>query len=142
MRYQPPWLYAQSAVVPYHLVGDLVEVLLITSRRAKRWTIPKGVIEPTLTPQASAAKEAYEEAGVRGLVGSASLGAFEYEKWGGTCRVEVFPLLVQDILETWPESDRRQRRWVTIESALELVRSEGVRDGVLALASRLRQGDS
>src|SRR6185436_20460387 len=103
------------------LVGGAVQVMLITSRRGKRWTVPKGVVEPTLAPAASAAKEAFEEAGIRGELGSEPLGAFEYEKWGGTCHVEVYALHVREELDEWPESDRRQRRWLDIATAIDEV---------------------
>ena len=51
----PDWVYRQSAVLPYRFSGGDLEVLLITSRKGKRWVFPKGIIEPGLTPQRSAA---------------------------------------------------------------------------------------
>ena len=59
--------FKQSAVVPYRLVKNEIEVLLITTRKG-RWIIPKGIIEPELSAAESAAKEALEEAGVKGEV--------------------------------------------------------------------------
>jgi 8-oxo-dGTP pyrophosphatase MutT (NUDIX family) len=49
----PDWWYRQSAVVPYRRGTNGLEVLLITSRKRKRWVLPKGVIEPDMTPSAS-----------------------------------------------------------------------------------------
>jgi 8-oxo-dGTP pyrophosphatase MutT (NUDIX family) len=66
--------YKQSGVIPYRKKQGKIEVMLITSRNKGRWIIPKGVIEPDLNPRASAAKEAFEEAGVQGDVHSKLLG--------------------------------------------------------------------
>lgn len=120
MQVCPDYYYEQSAVVPVRRQGEGWEVLLITSRRGKRWIVPKGVIEPDLSPADSAAKEALEEAGVLGEVLPERLGIFEYEKWGGTCDVQVFVMRVTEEQEVWPE-DFRRREWVTLEEAQERI---------------------
>jgi 8-oxo-dGTP pyrophosphatase MutT (NUDIX family) len=122
----PPWFYRQSAAIPLRYRAGSVDVLLITSRSGKRWVIPKGVVEPNLSPAESAAKEAWEEAGVRGSVRPGSVGTYQYQKWGGTCIVEVFVLPVERLEDTWPEQDARRRRWVDVEEAAELVREDGL----------------
>jgi 8-oxo-dGTP pyrophosphatase MutT (NUDIX family) len=121
MSKRPEWHYRQSAALPYRRCADGVEVLLITSRKGKRWLIPKGIIEPEMTPSASAAKEAEEEAGVEGEVWTESLGSYAYRKWGGVCTVEVFPMEVTVELQTWPEATVRQRAWIPIEAALDRI---------------------
>ncbi len=55
---KPDWLFRQSAVVPILERNGEAMVVLITSRSG-RWGIPKGIIERELTPQASAANEAW-----------------------------------------------------------------------------------
>jgi 8-oxo-dGTP pyrophosphatase MutT (NUDIX family) len=78
-----------------------LEILLLTTRRSKRWIIPKGWPIKGLRPAKSAAREAFEEAGVRGRVGAKSIGLFAYDKIldeNGiqvSCEVRVFPLLVK-----------------------------------------------
>lgn len=116
----PDHFFVQSAVVPYRMRSDVVEILLITSRKGKRWVIPKGVKEPELSPQASAAQEALEEAGIAGSVSSQPIGRYKYAKWGGVCRVAVFAMAVDTIHEQWQESYRR-REWVCVEEAAERV---------------------
>jgi 8-oxo-dGTP pyrophosphatase MutT (NUDIX family) len=113
--------YQQSAVIPYRIKNGKIEVLLITSSTGKRWVIPKGMIEPFMTPQASAAKEAWEEAGIVGQVLPTSVGTYEYQKWGGTCRVEVFLMQVETVLEVWPEASVRKRQWVSVKQAVKRV---------------------
>jgi phosphohistidine phosphatase len=137
MKTRPSWFYVQSAVVPYRVAGDAIEVLLITSRGGKRWAIPKGVVERGMTAAASAAQEAYEEAGVRGDVGDVPLGSYEYEKWGGTCAVEVYAMHVREVLDDWPEP-HRQRRWLSLDEAASTVETDDLRRMFTALAGRLR----
>ncbi len=115
----PGWIYEQSAVLPYRRRGDDLEVLVVTSRKGARWVLPKGIVEPGMTPAASAAKEAMEEAGVEGNVAARSLGKYRYRKWGGTCEVEVFAMEVSAELKDWPESHFRQRAWVSPEEAVK-----------------------
>ena len=116
MSLRPEYYYTQSAVIPYRRVARVWEVLLITSRKGKRWVIPKGIVEPNMHPAQSAAKEAWEEAGVRGTVAHDVIGTYRYDKWGGTCTVTVYPLLVTEVLIGWPE-DFRTRRWQTPDEA-------------------------
>ena len=115
MKKYPEWIYRQSAALPYRRRNDDLEILLITSRKGKRWLFPKGIVEPGLTPSASAAKEAKEEAGVEGEIWAHSLGEYSYRKWGGICTVDVFPMQVTIEQEEWPEATFRQREWMAVE---------------------------
>lgn len=133
MRSKPSWFYKQSGVVPYRIVDDRFEVLLITSRRRGRWIIPKGIIDPGTTAAESAAKEAYEEAGIHGDISPASIGTYRHEKWGGECSVEVFLLKVHTELETWPEASVRQRRWMTITEAAQVIEEPQLQELILAV---------
>jgi phosphohistidine phosphatase len=117
----PDWIYQQSAVLPYRGAGKDIEVLLISSRKGRRWVLPKGIVDPGYSPAASAAKEAREEAGVAGAVGETSLGSYSYDKWGGTCSVEVFPMEVEAELPDWPESAIRQRQWMPLAEAAKKI---------------------
>ena len=119
-------LVEQSGVIPYRIQNDgKIEVMLITSSGGKRWVIPKGLIEPDMTPQDSAAKEAWEEAGLLGKVFPDLMGTYEYYKsgyiCGYACQVEVFLLQVQTVLGNWPEANNRKRHWVSIPKAIKRV---------------------
>ena len=71
----------QYGVLPYTLTeSGSLEILLVTTRQTRRWIIPKGWPIKGLKAPQSAAREAYEEAGVRGKVGAKSIGVFSYEK--------------------------------------------------------------
>jgi phosphohistidine phosphatase len=113
----PEWMYRQSAVIPYRRGPSGLEVLLVTSRKGTRWVLPKGVVEPDLSPAASAAKKTLEEAGVHGPIDDEPLGTYHYRKWGGTCTVEVFAMEVEEEEADWPEASTRRRAWLTVDNA-------------------------
>ena len=140
-RTRPAWYYRQSAVIPWRRSGAGIEVLLITSRKRKRWVVPKGIHEPGLTAGESAAREAREEAGVAGQVSAAPVGRYEYGKWGGTCRVEVYSLRVTAVHEEWPESFR-DREWLKPEEAAARIREADLRRLILRVGrvSEMRDG--
>ncbi|MEG4344442.1 NUDIX hydrolase [Microcoleus sp. A003_D6] len=114
-------LVEQSGVIPYRILDGNIELMLITSSGGKRWVIPKGLIEPDMTPEDSAAKEAWEEAGVLGRVFPDLVGTYEYYKSGCTWQVDVFLLQVKTVLENWPEAHKRRRQWVSIPKAIKRV---------------------
>ncbi len=93
-----------------------VQVLLITSRDTGRWVIPKGWPIEGLTAAEAAAHEAWEEAGVEGLVAATDLGQFHYDKMmdpkpAVPCQVQVFALRVAKLRAKFPERKERRRRW-------------------------------
>ena len=132
-------IYRQSAVIPFRSIDGKLEVLLITSRKGSRWVIPKGIVEPGMSPAQSAAKEAYEEAGVEGQLLPFSLGTYRYDKWGGTCNVEVFALNATCEHETWEEDHIRRRLWQTPDKAAKLVREPDLKRILQAMPNRLRE---
>lgn len=110
-----------------------VEVLLITSLGSKRWILPKGWAENGMTLAEAAAREAYEEAGVRGEVAPQPVGRYHYlkeKKNGGggvPCTAEVFPLRVTAELDDWPEKGARRMAWLPPEQAAVRVAEPGLR---------------
>ena len=116
MELYPDWIYDQSGVIPFRIKKGEIQILLITSRSKKRWVIPKGIIEDYLSPEESAIKEAYEEAGIEGH-SITEMGKYQYNKWNGTCKVKVFLLEVDKEFENWPESWFRKRKWMSVKQA-------------------------
>jgi 8-oxo-dGTP pyrophosphatase MutT (NUDIX family) len=142
MTQQLEWMFNQSGAIPYRHKDSELEVLLITSRKRKRWVIPKGIVEVPLTSQDSAAKEAWEEAGITGQVSLTPVGTYQYQKWGGTCQVQVYLLQVEQILENWPEAELRDRQWVSVEEAAKRVDEEQLKQMILALPELLPEKKS
>lgn len=131
-RSKPDYWYDQSAVIPFRHEAEVLQVLLVTSRKKRRWVVPKGIKEPDLSAPQSAAKEALEEAGIEGEVLPGSIGTYRYPKWGGTCTVEVFVMQVKKELPAWLE-DYRDRAWLPLNTAAERVREPELRRMLLSL---------
>jgi 8-oxo-dGTP pyrophosphatase MutT (NUDIX family) len=121
-------IYHQAAAIPFRLVEKRYEILLVTSRNNRQWTIPKGLIDPGNTAEQTAVQEAFEEAGIMGTVCPDPVLEFSYRKWQGTCEVRTYFLRVEQELENWPEKFIRQRRWVTLSEAARLIRFPEVRE--------------
>lgn len=119
----PSNIYDQSAVIPFKVENKRVKILLIKSRKGK-WIIPKGIIEMGLSPQESALKEAVEEAGVDGKVNEKLIGEYKYDKWGGTCNVKVYAMLVENEYEKWEEDYFRIRKWFSLDKAKEKINNQ------------------
>ncbi|ACK66043.1 NUDIX hydrolase [Rippkaea orientalis PCC 8801] len=139
MNQEPTAYLEQSAVIPYRFREGQLEILLITSRNSKRWIIPKGIIEPNMNPQDSAAQEALEEAGIKGKVSDIIRGSYTYQKWGSTCRVQIFTLEVDTIYIDWLEASFRKRQWVSLSEAIRLIQEEEVRKILAQLPDYLDQ---
>lgn len=107
----------QSGVLP--IAGDMV--VLITTRSSGRWIIPKGYVEKGMSPAESAAKEAWEEAGIVGRVEPEPIGTYSYRRPSGMFSVKVYPFEVESLLDHWEEMHVRQRRVVTPAEALEMI---------------------
>jgi phosphohistidine phosphatase len=134
METKPDYYFRQSAVIPFRQGPSGLEVMLITSRKRRRWVVPKGIVEPDLSEAESAAKEALEEAGIEGRVLPRPVGRYEYAKWGGTCHVDVFAMEVEQELDDWLESFR-DREWVSPAEAADRVREQELKEMILGLHS-------
>jgi uncharacterized protein len=151
----------QVAALPYQIdEHGQVRVLLITSRETRRWVLPKGNPIRGLAGHESAASEAFEEAGVRGIACPTPIGSYRYAKRrpsGRTkqAKVALFPLAVIDQAVDWPERHERDTRWFGLGEAASVVheadlghliarfrvqRPSGRRERLLSWARR--QGDT
>jgi phosphohistidine phosphatase len=126
MAVKPGYFHRQSGVIPYRVRKGELEILLITSRKKRRWIIPKGIIEPDFSARHSAAKEAMEEAGAKGSVHGKRLGTYQSRKLGRDCTVQVYPMRVTRMYKRWEEADR-DREWVSLKKALKLVSNGGLK---------------
>jgi 8-oxo-dGTP pyrophosphatase MutT (NUDIX family) len=118
----------QYGALPYRLRDGFrrPQIMLITSRENQRWVIPKGWPKKGKSPHSSAAREAFEEAGVLGAVAKRPVGSFSYQKRlksGAVvlCDVHVFPLEVRRQSKQWPEKQERVIKWLSASQAAEKV---------------------
>ena len=128
----------QYGVLAYDVAEDgEPRFLLITSRNTKRWIIPRGNPIPGLSPAQSAAQEAYEEAGLTGLVSPNEIGAYRYTKRRGNgsstlANVHVFALRTTVQSGRWPERHQRDWKWFTRDEAAAAVEEPGLKELITA----------
>jgi len=113
--------------------------MLVTSRETRRWIIPKGWPHKGKSPRHSAAREAFEEAGIVGAVARHPVGSFAYRKRLRSgrvvvCEVHVFPLRVRGQTKQWPERRQREVKWLSAQEAAEKVREPKLRAIIRRLA--------
>lgn len=103
---------------------------IVTSRRTRRWVLPKGSVDPGMTPAEAAAQEAFEEAGLHGQVSLAPIGSYTIPKirppliW--SVNVAIFPIAVTQVDEDWLESGERERRLVSLGEAEGLIEEQEI----------------
>ncbi len=116
----------QIAALCYRVRNGKVQVLLVTSRGAGRWIVPKGWPMHGKTPAAMAEIEAWEEGGVRGRCDGRCLGVYSYSKQidgpaALPCLAMVYPVEVRDLARDYPEKSQRKRKWMSRKRAAKLV---------------------
>ena len=98
---------------------------IVTSRRTRRWVLPKGSVDAGMTPAQAAAQEALEEAGLIGVPGPDPVGSYRLPKirppliW--TVQVALFAMHVDEVHKDWQESHQRERKLVTVDEAASLI---------------------
>jgi 8-oxo-dGTP pyrophosphatase MutT (NUDIX family) len=121
------------------------EILLITSRGTGRWVIPKGSPMQGKTPLEAAMIEAYEEAGAIGrALSNHPVGRYRHRKvmrsgLEANLRVGIFAILVDQMLEEWPERSERTVKWFSFSEAAALV-AEPALAKVIRRAARMHVG--
>jgi 8-oxo-dGTP pyrophosphatase MutT (NUDIX family) len=128
-----PDVILQAAAIPFR-TG---RICLVTSSSGKRWVIPKGLMEPGKSAGEIALQEAWEEAGLAGLLQAEPAGSYLYSKYGNTYHVTVFLMQVSEVADTWPESMLRQRAWLTPPQAVLRVQEPGLRELIRAARMEL-----
>lgn len=112
----------QFAALPFRVQKKELQILLLTSLDTKRWIIPKGWPMDGKTPAEAAATEAWEEAGVKGVVSDLCVGLYSYSKSisDGVSLpvvVSVFPIEVSKLADDFPEAGQRKRKWLSPSKA-------------------------
>ena len=127
----------QYGVLAYDMDGAEPRFLLITSRRTRRWIIPRGNPIRGLSASETAAQEAHEEAGLIGVIGKQEIGSYRYVKWrrdgsNVMAKVHVFPFRATLQSGRWRERDQRDWRWFTRAEAAAAVEEPELKQLILA----------
>jgi 8-oxo-dGTP pyrophosphatase MutT (NUDIX family) len=124
-----PQMLRQAAVVP---LSD-GQVGLVTSSSGRRWVVPKGMIDPGHSAGEAALVEAWEEAGMVGVLDPEPVGSYLYEKYGRTHHVLVYVLRVTEEAVDWPERDVRKREWCDPAEAIDRIEEPGLKEIISAV---------
>lgn len=135
--------FKQYAALPFRTCAEAgLEVLLITTRKKRRWSIPKGWRIGNETPHGTAAIEAFEEAGLSGQMQTKSIGRYKHrrakKRMRVMCDVQVFPMQVEVQSDAWPEKGQRALSWVPAGKAAELVHKPGLKKAIRTFEQRHR----
>ncbi len=136
----PPRL--QAAALPYRRNDDDLQYLLITSRRTRRWILPKGGIDGGEGTAEAAEREAFEEAGVVGRIEREPIGVYDGRKYlaegaSWAMRIVVHPLAVSHLADDYPEAGERERRWMSPQEAASVVEEPHLSALLLDVAEKL-----
>lgn len=102
------------------------QVLLVTTRETQRWVVPKGWPWVDVPNHEAAAREAWEEAGIKGCIQDRACGTFVYDKRRQDnelvpVRVLAYLMEVSEEMEDWPEREQRKRAWFDLDDAVDAV---------------------
>lgn len=117
------------------------KICLVTSKKGKRWVIPKGSISKGKSAPETALIEAWEEAGLTGKLEQNPLGTYSYAKSGLSFLVTVFLMRVTSVAEVFPERRVRLRKWVTLFEAFSLIQEKDLQDLLQSLPLDLTPSD-
>lgn len=115
----------QAGVLAYMRDPNDRRMVIVTSRRTGRWVFPKGSVDPGMTPPEAATQEAFEEAGLIGQAAVDPVGSYMTPKirppliW--TVEVTLYPMPIDVVLDDWQEIHQRERRFVTLDEARDLL---------------------
>ncbi len=117
----------EIGAVPYRIRDNQMEIVLITTRRRKRWIFPKGQVEKRLTSLKVAKLEAFEEAGIVGQIKKGMDREFTVYRGRRKVRLQVFPIECDEVLDHWPEAHERDRVVIQLEEALKMIKGKSLR---------------
>ncbi|CAA2954801.1 nudix hydrolase 17, mitochondrial-like [Olea europaea subsp. europaea] len=117
---------------------DELEVLVINSKKRQTMMFPKGGWDLDESVEEAACRESLEEAGVLGNVES-QLGTWLFKSNSRELYHEglMFPLLVTEQLDQWPEKSMRSREWMTVAKAREVCKQQWMNEALEIFVDRL-----
>lgn len=129
----------KSAIIPYRHGRNGLEILLVTKSTSDEWVIPKGKIEKPLKPLISAAKEAFEEAGVLGRPHPIRVGNFRDNSSAEPIPTFLLAVEVEIDDKDWLEKNKRERLWIDPDDAEDYIKESDllavIKRGVRCLRS-------
>ena len=97
------------------------KVVLVTTRDGDYWILPKGNTEKGRSDRAMARQEAYEEAGLEGVM---KRDYFEFRTLGKVKKLRLYQMKVKKLLKSYPEKKERERVTVSFDMAEKMVEKD------------------
>jgi len=118
-------------VIPMAIQGERIALMFVTSQQRGRWILPKGNLKTGETHAEGCAREAFEEAGIKGdfIAEFPITAAISKSSADGVKQTAVtyYPLLVTEQFDEWPEKTKRERHWVLMQDAHHVTDREDFR---------------
>jgi 8-oxo-dGTP pyrophosphatase MutT (NUDIX family) len=115
----------QAGAIVFREEGGVVRVLLVRSKKDPRlWIFPKGHIDPGEAPRIAALREAFEEAGVTGLITGPAGPALTFRSGDEMVAVDYY---VVRLTAEMPSPEGREKVWLLPEEAEQRLAFENAR---------------
>ncbi len=116
----------QVAAVCYRRRGSAVEFLLVNTNGGNKWTFPKGAPAAAMSHSQAAAREAWEEAGARGMIETRHFHLYLHSKgvfWKppGVQEFVVKAFLMEVEAVGVPMEEMRNPTWFSPEDARKIL---------------------
>jgi 8-oxo-dGTP pyrophosphatase MutT (NUDIX family) len=127
-------LVKQAGAIVLREEGGIVRVLLVRSKKDPTlWIFPKGHIEPGEAPRIAALREAFEEAGVTGLVTGPAGPQVTFRSGDDTVAVDYYVLR---LTAEMPSPEGRDKVWLLPEEAEQRLAFANARQLLRTAAAR------
>lgn len=111
--------------VVYRIIGGTVRYLLIKNRRSSNWSFPKGHVEDGETPEKTAIREVYEEAGIRIKIFPGFTSKSQYSIQNRIQKtVQIFAATTDDEQTKIQPEEIEDYIWLPFESAYNCLKFE------------------
>lgn len=115
--------------IPYIKNTHELQVVLVTNKRKERLIFPKGHPEPDMTSQEVATMEAYEEAGVEGIITGHPL-LIPYDINHEITNLILYPFKVTKLKRKWDEKSFRERKVIELDNVKSLSNRKHIEPGL------------
>lgn len=113
----------EIGAVPFLYINNRMNLVLITSRGSGQWIIPKGQPEKDKSDKEVAVMEAWEEAGVKGEINGEAMH-LHLGSGKNKIAMRLYPMVVKEIADEWPEKQERERSVLYIEDAEKIIKED------------------
>ena len=125
-QWYAPWRVVQAAggLLWRRRDDGTLEVLVVHRPKYDDWTLPKGKLDPGESHETAAAREVWEETGMRGRLGRELPATRYHDRHGRPKRVRYWEMQVEEGGEFVPNHEVDEVRWVDLDTAARMLSYE------------------